>query len=92
MYPVSNFTGQAIAVKTAQIFKYYADVQKLSVKCCFHIYVVSNATFLSGIQRYVPRSPRSLTSALGTELARYDQICDSLESQLVSMILRTNKT
>ncbi|KAJ7651953.1 hypothetical protein DFH06DRAFT_1419113 [Mycena polygramma] len=35
-----------------------------------------------GIQNYAPAPPQSLTSALGREVEKYDQLCDSIESQL----------
>lgn len=39
---------------------------------------------ISGIQNYAPAPPQSLTSALGREVEKYDQLCDSIESQLAS--------
>ncbi|KAJ7806117.1 hypothetical protein B0H14DRAFT_3091417 [Mycena olivaceomarginata] len=39
-----------------------------------------------GIQNYAPAPPQSLTSALGRELEKYDQLCDSIESQLLRAI------
>ncbi|KAJ7748486.1 hypothetical protein DFH07DRAFT_1062507 [Mycena maculata] len=35
-----------------------------------------------GIQNYAPAPPQSLTAALGREVEKYDQLCDSIESQL----------
>ena len=75
-----------MVVKTAKIFKYHNDISKMFVMKLSLMYLILKLLFLSGVQRYVPRTPRSLTSSLATELARYDQICDSLESQLVSFI------
>ncbi|KAJ7480115.1 hypothetical protein B0H11DRAFT_1668568, partial [Mycena galericulata] len=37
-----------------------------------------------GIQNYAPAPPQSLTAALGREVEKYDQLCDSIESQLAS--------
>ncbi|KAJ6573983.1 hypothetical protein DFH09DRAFT_1456578 [Mycena vulgaris] len=37
-----------------------------------------------GIQNYAPSPPSSLTAALGREVEKYDQLCDSIESQLAS--------
>ena len=37
-----------------------------------------------GIHKYAPHPPRTLTASLGRELERYDQVCDAIESQLVS--------
>ncbi|KAF8213706.1 hypothetical protein K438DRAFT_1106357 [Mycena galopus ATCC 62051] len=39
-----------------------------------------------GIQQYAPAPPQSLTSALGREVEKYDQLCDSIESQLLRAI------
>ncbi|KAF7367376.1 hypothetical protein MSAN_00800100 [Mycena sanguinolenta] len=39
-----------------------------------------------GIQQYAPAPPQSLTAALGREVEKYDQLCDSIESQLASRI------
>ncbi|KAJ7151567.1 hypothetical protein C8R46DRAFT_914090 [Mycena filopes] len=39
-----------------------------------------------GIQNYAPAPPQSLTSALGREVEKYDQLCDSIESQLLRAI------
>lgn len=41
----------------------------------------------SGIQKYAPSPPRSLTASLGRELEKYDQLCDSIESHLASTCL-----
>ncbi|KAJ7037534.1 hypothetical protein C8F04DRAFT_1393724 [Mycena alexandri] len=38
-----------------------------------------------GIQNHAPAPPQSLTSALGREVEKYDQLCDSIESQLASL-------
>ncbi|KAJ7630438.1 hypothetical protein FB45DRAFT_866921 [Roridomyces roridus] len=56
------------AVKTGQIYAFYADTRKL------------------GIQNYAPAPPQSLTAALGREVEKYDQLCDSIESQLLRAI------
>lgn len=77
---------QAMVVKTAKIFKYHNDISKMFVMKLSLTYLVLKFLFPSGVQRHVPRTPRSLATSLATELARYDQICDSLESQLVSFI------
>ena len=37
-----------------------------------------------GITNYVQNPPRSLTAALGRDIERYDQLCDSIEAQLAS--------
>ncbi|KAH8834824.1 hypothetical protein DL96DRAFT_1571892 [Flagelloscypha sp. PMI_526] len=55
-------------VKTGEIYKFYADTQRL------------------GIQRYAPRPPQALTSALGREIETYDQLCDSMETSLRNAI------
>ncbi|KAJ7139544.1 hypothetical protein C8R44DRAFT_694088 [Mycena epipterygia] len=39
-----------------------------------------------GIQNYAPSPPQSLTAALGREVEKYDQLCDSIESQLLRAI------
>ncbi|KAM5534347.1 hypothetical protein V8D89_011940 [Ganoderma adspersum] len=39
-----------------------------------------------GIQQYAPKPPRSLTSALGREIVKYDQLCDAMESHLLRAI------
>ncbi|KAI0325631.1 hypothetical protein GY45DRAFT_1311837 [Cubamyces sp. BRFM 1775] len=39
-----------------------------------------------GIQKYAPHPPRSLTSALGREVQKYDQLCDAMESHLLRAI------
>ncbi|KAJ7642287.1 hypothetical protein B0H17DRAFT_1172393 [Mycena rosella] len=39
-----------------------------------------------GIQNYAPAPPSSLTAALGREVEKYDQLCDSIESQLLRAI------
>ncbi|KAI1786297.1 hypothetical protein LXA43DRAFT_927779, partial [Ganoderma leucocontextum] len=39
-----------------------------------------------GIQQYAPKPPRSLTSALGREIVKYDQVCDAMESHLLRAI------
>ncbi|EMD41538.1 hypothetical protein CERSUDRAFT_110091 [Gelatoporia subvermispora B] len=39
-----------------------------------------------GIQKYAPYPPRSLTSALGREVEKYDQLCDAMESHLLRAI------
>ncbi|KAJ7785737.1 hypothetical protein B0H16DRAFT_1875883 [Mycena metata] len=39
-----------------------------------------------GIQNHAPAPPQSLTSALGREVEKYDQLCDSIESQLLRAI------
>ncbi|KAI0735689.1 hypothetical protein C8Q76DRAFT_610146 [Earliella scabrosa] len=39
-----------------------------------------------GIQQYAPRPPRSLTSSLGREIVKYDQLCDAMESHLLRAI------
>ncbi|KAJ7456453.1 hypothetical protein FB451DRAFT_1048370 [Mycena latifolia] len=39
-----------------------------------------------GIQSYAPSPPLSLTAALGREVEKYDQLCDSIESQLLRAI------
>ncbi|KAJ7171869.1 hypothetical protein C8R43DRAFT_27714 [Mycena crocata] len=39
-----------------------------------------------GIQNYAPAPPQSLTAALGREVEKYDQLCDSIESQLLRAI------
>ncbi|KAJ7102457.1 hypothetical protein B0H15DRAFT_814700 [Mycena belliarum] len=39
-----------------------------------------------GIQNYAPSPPASLTAALGREVEKYDQLCDSIESQLLRAI------
>ncbi|KAI0044372.1 hypothetical protein FA95DRAFT_262211 [Auriscalpium vulgare] len=56
------------AVKTGQIYGFYADSTRL------------------GIQNYAPHPPQSLTAALGREVERYDQLCDTMESQLLRAI------
>lgn len=38
-----------------------------------------------GIHKYAPCPPRTLTASLGRELEKYDQVCDAIESQLVSI-------
>ncbi|KAK7064711.1 hypothetical protein R3P38DRAFT_2826089 [Favolaschia claudopus] len=38
------------------------------------------------IQNYAPAPPQSLTAGLGRELEKYDQLCDSIESQLLRAI------
>lgn len=40
--------------------------------------------FRSGINNYATRPPHSLTDALGREIERYDQLCDTVEAHLVS--------
>ena len=40
--------------------------------------------FRSGINNYATRPPRSLTDALGREIEKYDQLCDTVEAHLVS--------
>ncbi|KAJ6501508.1 hypothetical protein C8R47DRAFT_970152 [Mycena vitilis] len=55
-------------VKTGQLYAFYADTRRLYV----------------GIQNHAPAPPQSLTSALGREVEKYDQLCDSIESQLAS--------
>ena len=39
----------------------------------------------SGIHQYAPGPPRSLTASLGREIEKFDQLCDALESRLVSV-------
>ncbi|KAJ6626951.1 hypothetical protein B0H10DRAFT_2161456 [Mycena sp. CBHHK59/15] len=39
-----------------------------------------------GIQNYALSPPQSLTAALGREVEKYDQLCDSIESQLLRAI------
>ncbi|KII86322.1 hypothetical protein PLICRDRAFT_43918 [Plicaturopsis crispa FD-325 SS-3] len=39
-----------------------------------------------GIQKYAPKPPRSLTSSLGREIEKYDQLCDAMESQMLRAI------
>ncbi|KAJ7293866.1 hypothetical protein C8J57DRAFT_1270233 [Mycena rebaudengoi] len=39
-----------------------------------------------GVQSYAPSPPQSLTAALGREVEKYDQLCDSIESQLLRAI------
>ncbi|OCH92680.1 hypothetical protein OBBRIDRAFT_790981 [Obba rivulosa] len=39
-----------------------------------------------GIQKYAPYPPRSLTSTLGREVEKYDQLCDAMESHLLRAI------
>jgi hypothetical protein len=41
-------------------------------------------TICSGINRYVPYPPRSLTDSLGREVEKFDQLYDAMESRLVS--------
>jgi hypothetical protein len=38
----------------------------------------------SGISSYATRPPHSLTDALGREIEKYDQLCDTVEAHLVS--------
>ncbi|KAI0063106.1 hypothetical protein BV25DRAFT_1824656 [Artomyces pyxidatus] len=59
---------RAAAVKTGQIYGFYADARRL------------------GIHNYAPHPPQSLTAALGREVERYDQLCDTMESQLLRAI------
>ena len=40
--------------------------------------------FRSGISNYATRPPHSLTDALGREIEKYDQLCDTVEAHLVS--------
>ena len=40
----------------------------------------------SGIQKYAPTPPLSLTNALGREVEKFDQLVDTIESQLVSVV------
>jgi hypothetical protein len=40
--------------------------------------------FPSGINNYATRPPHSLTDALGREIEKYDQLCDTVEAHLVS--------
>ncbi|KAL1662028.1 hypothetical protein EV122DRAFT_273459 [Schizophyllum commune] len=39
-----------------------------------------------GIEKHAPNPPRSLTTALGTQVAKYDQLCDHVESRLLRAI------
>ncbi|KAI5892835.1 uncharacterized protein SCHCODRAFT_02503457 [Schizophyllum commune H4-8] len=39
-----------------------------------------------GIEKHAPNPPRSLTTALGTQVAKYDQLCDHAESRLLRAI------
>ncbi|KAH9891127.1 hypothetical protein C8Q73DRAFT_792548 [Cubamyces lactineus] len=39
-----------------------------------------------GIQKYAPHPPRSLTSSLGREVQKFDQLCDAMESHLLRAI------
>jgi len=41
-------------------------------------------TIRSGINRYAPYPPRSLTDSLGREVEKFDQLYDAMESRLVS--------
>ncbi|KAI0662391.1 hypothetical protein C8Q70DRAFT_1051037 [Cubamyces menziesii] len=59
---------QHAVVKTAQVYGFYTDVQRL------------------GIQKYAPHPPRSLTSSLGREVEKFDQLCDAMESHLLRAI------
>lgn len=37
------------------------------------------------IEKHITNPPRSLTTALGRDIEIYDQLCDSIEAQLVSL-------
>ncbi|KAF8167865.1 hypothetical protein B0H34DRAFT_34400 [Crassisporium funariophilum] len=39
-----------------------------------------------GIEKYAPSPPRSLTAALGRDIEKYDQLCDSIEAHLLRAI------
>ncbi|TFK40916.1 hypothetical protein BDQ12DRAFT_720652 [Crucibulum laeve] len=39
-----------------------------------------------GVQMHAPYPPRALTTSLGRETEKYDQLCDSIESQLLRSI------
>ncbi|TRM64264.1 hypothetical protein BD626DRAFT_629237 [Schizophyllum amplum] len=39
-----------------------------------------------GVDKHAPNPPRSLTAALGTQVAKYDQLCDHIESRLLRAI------
>ncbi|KAF8921820.1 hypothetical protein CPB85DRAFT_1264668 [Mucidula mucida] len=50
------------------------------------IYGFSADTRRLGIQKHAPKPPLSLTSALGSEVEKYDQLCDAMESHLLRAI------
>ncbi len=51
----------------------------------FHAVVkLKSLHFRSGINDYATRPPHSLTDALGREIEKYDQLCDTVEAHLVS--------
>lgn len=52
------------AVKTGQVYQFYADLHKLKM------------------DKVGVHPPRSLTSALGREVEKYDQLCDAMETHI----------
>jgi hypothetical protein len=69
----------------------YKGRTDISILCRYpetvrQIYCVPQAAHnnASGIQKHAPTPPLSLTNALGREVEKYDQLCDAIESRLVS--------
>ncbi|KAF8973834.1 hypothetical protein BDZ97DRAFT_2053496 [Flammula alnicola] len=49
------------------------------------IYNFYAATRKLGIEKHIPNPPQSLTAALGRDVEKYDQLCDSIEAHLATM-------
>lgn len=73
-------------MKTGQVYQFYADLHKLYVLFnhlqphTYHVYA-----FPSKMDKVGVHPPRSLTSALGREVEKYDQLCDAMETHIASL-------
>lgn len=60
---------------------------QMLVDCAFATWLLRTLlTYFSKLPQ-ARHPPRSLTMALGHEVEKYDQLCDALESQLVSLAI-----
>lgn len=55
--------------------------------CAIHeVIMLRRVLYRSGIQKYAFEPPRALTSSLGREVEKFDQLCDAVEAQLVRLL------
>ncbi|KLO20405.1 hypothetical protein SCHPADRAFT_991780 [Schizopora paradoxa] len=86
MGPPSSVTGHPKARILEQEMDALQDSLKKTTVTAGQIFKFYSDANRHKVLHFVPKPPRSLTSTLASELARYDQICDTLDSKLARAI------